>query len=89
MVGFLPAVVVHDRLVADQRQGEATHASVAGDDDLVDGAHPCRRFRGGSERLLLDDCLHMLQYKQLQVIEKGANAKKDWGFIIITLPWVQ
>lgn len=45
VVGFLLAVVVHDRLVADQRQGKAAHAGVAGDDDLVDGAHPCRRFR--------------------------------------------
>lgn len=41
MVGLLLAVVVHHRPVADQRQGEATHPSVTGDDDLVDSAHPC------------------------------------------------
>ena len=41
VVGLLLAVVVHHRPVADQRQGEATHPGVAGDDDLVDGAHPC------------------------------------------------
>lgn len=41
VVGLLLAVVVHHRPVADQRQGEATHPSVTGDDDLVDSAHPC------------------------------------------------
>lgn len=43
VVGPLLAVVVHHRPVADQRQGEAAHPGVAGDDDLVDGAHPCSR----------------------------------------------
>lgn len=46
VVGLLLAVVVHHRLVADQRHGEAAHAAVAGDDHLVHRAHP---YRGDTE----------------------------------------
>lgn len=49
VVGLLLAVVVHHRPVADQRQGEATHPSVAGSDDLVDSTHPCSKDRGGEK----------------------------------------
>lgn len=55
VVGLLLAVVVHHRPVADQRQGEATHPGVAGDDYLVHSAHPCRKDREGGEALYCKD----------------------------------
>lgn len=53
VVGFLPAVVVHHRTVADQRHGEAAHPCVTGDDHLVNGAHPCGEDKEEEEMSLV------------------------------------
>lgn len=39
VVGLLLAVVVHHRLIGDQREGEDPHAAVTRDDHLVRRAH--------------------------------------------------
>lgn len=49
VVGLLLALVVHHRLVGDERQRKGAHAAVARDDDLVHGAHACRREENGDE----------------------------------------
>ena len=50
VVGFLLALVVHDGLVGDERQGEAAHATVAGYQDLVNRAHSCQNGERERER---------------------------------------
>lgn len=47
VVGLLLALVVHHRLVGDERERKGAHAAVARDDDLVRGAHACRTEERG------------------------------------------
>lgn len=54
MVGFLLTVIIHHCTIAYQRQGEATHPSMTGNNDFMDGAHP---FSNEKEEIIINICL--------------------------------